>query len=24
MRWYWDATLGKALSGWNWKLHHLW
>jgi hypothetical protein len=24
MRWYWDATVGKALSGWNWKLHHLW
>jgi len=24
MGWYWDATVGKALSGWRWKLHHLW
>jgi hypothetical protein len=24
MGWYWDATIGKALSGWRWKLHHLW
>ena len=24
MGWYWEATVGKALNGWRWKLHHLW